>query len=500
MIRPRQRRRGLVLFAVLVIVGSAVLVATTVVFLVGGEVAGGANERELLRTRAAGLSGVQAVAARLGGQRQLMIEGGTPLLDGELVLWETTGETATARVLPLDASNATLVAESARVPIVGATVESLVATGAMDESLAGRVLALRDGGPRLGSIDALLQPRGGADGLTPVELYGPLDRLAASLTRDPHEQRDRALEASVGIADGALPVRDLLTALSHEPPIRVDGSPRLRIDGEWTDDHRGEVDAALGGGSAVVLEAAMKAGQPSLASLFAAWRAKHPDPREWHAFLDGVTLGDGPIEQRLDIMHASAAALRSLPGVTKDIAERIVREREGLPVESRRSIAWLAERSILDADGCAALIERATTRCLLWRVRVMATIVRAKETLPRPGVVFEAVIDCSAARPRIAALRDLTGIDTVASMLLSEPPRAQGEQANAPSDGDAPTGLSPNPSERGEEPEMTEPADPPEDRPEAQPSGASDAPSSTDAPKPSDVPARHGVGRWRRAQ
>jgi hypothetical protein len=491
-------RRGLVLFAVLVIVGSAVLVATTVVFLVGGEVAGGANEREVLRVRAAGLSAVQAVAARLASQRSSLLEGGTPLIDGELVLWESGDETATARLVPLDAAGATLVAENAKIPLTGASLESLVATGAIDESLAGRLLALRDGGPKLGSVDALAQARGGADGLTPVELFGPLDRLAASLSVDPRERRDQALEARVGTGDGTVPVRDLLTALSYEPPLRADGSPRLRLDVEWTDDHRGGVDAALGSGSSVALEAAMKEGEPTLGSLFAAWRVKHAEPKEWHAFLDGVTLGDGPVEGRIDVMRASAAALRALPGITREIAERIVREREGLPSDARRSIAWLAERSILTPDECAALVERATTRSVLWRVRVVATITRAKEIGPRPGVVFEAVIDCSEARPRIAALRDFTGIDTVAAMLLSAPPRDASEEATSPSAdanesgdlGDIERLL--DLDETADDAEM----DVEEESSTVEPGGS----PAVDVPGAMPVPARRGAGRWRPAR
>lgn len=495
MSRAGRPRRGLVLFAVLVIVGSAVLVATTVVFLVNGEVSGGANERETLRMRAAGLSAVQAIAARLGSQRSLMIEGGTPLIDAEITLWESDGETATARLVPVDATDALLVAENAKVPIAAATVESLVATGTMDEGLAGRVLALRDGGGRLLSIDALLTASGGADGLTATELFGPLDRLGASLSRDPRERRDRALDARVGTSDGGVPARDLLTALSYEPPIRADGSPRLDLDQEWTDDHRGGVDALLGTGSAALLEAAMKEGEPTLAGLFAVWRAKRPDPKEWHAFLDGVTLGEGPIEGRVDITRASLEALRALPGVTRETAERIVREREGLPVESRRSIAWLAERSILDADACTALVERATTRSFLWRFRVVATIVREREAQQQRSVVFEAVVDCSDPRPRLAVLRDLSGLDVIVSMLGN---------AGAESDGrsEAPAPLEGLEAFSRPEAAIEEfDADPePEPLPETDESMEPTPESTGSGPAASDVPGRRGVGRWRRAQ
>ncbi|MBL9120131.1 MAG: helix-hairpin-helix domain-containing protein [Phycisphaerae bacterium] len=494
---PRAARRGLVLFAVLILVGSAVLVATAVVFIVGGEVAGGANEREVLRLRAAGLSAVETVAAKLGAQRSVMLEGGTPLLDETIELWDAGRETASARLLPVDAWGSTLVAESGKVPLGAATIESLVDTGAMDEGLAGRVLALRDAGPRLLSVDAMLASRGGADGLTVSELLGPPDSLAVALSADGRERRDRALEASVGAnaMSGSRPVRDLVTTFAFEPPVQSDGSPRVRLDGEWTDDRRGGIDAILGGGSAALLESAMKEGSPTFGTLFAAWRSKHADPREWHAFLDACALGEGPFEDRLDVLRATPEALRSLPGISKDIAERIVREREGLPAEQRRSIAWLAEREIIDAETCAGLVERATTRSFVWRVRVHAALARNGEPATRPGVVFEAVIDCSAARPRVALLRDLSALDTVATMLASAGAKATADEEAE--DDDASDTIFPEAI--AEMPPMDEviAPEPPEDSASTPPSDAGSAPAPPTSPS---FPSRHGVGRWRRSQ
>lgn len=500
----RRPRRGLVLFAVLLLVGSAVLVATAVVFIVGGEVAGGASERETLRLRAAALSAVEAVAAKLGSQRTVMLEGGTPIVDATLELWESGGETATARLLPVDTRGSTLVAEPAKAPLGLATIESLVATGAMDEGLAGRIVALRDAGARLLSIDALLSPRGGSDGLTVEELFGPVDGLVAAAADDPRRRRDLALAATTGAGageTGTRPVRELLTTFAFEPPVRFDGSPRLRIDGEWTDDHRGEVDAALGSGSAAILEAAMKEGEPTVGSLFAAWRTKHADPKEWHAFLDAVTLGDGPLEGRIDIQHADVESLRSLPGITKEQAERIAREREGLGAESRRSIAWLAERDVLPAETCAALVDRATTRSFLWRVRVAATIARGRDDAAlRPPVVLEAVVDCSGARPRIALLRDLSGLETVARMLAAAERENAGRGAMERDEFDSdPLGAEPGMESMPEESvETPEPEPEPEVEPAPGAGGSSAAPPEPAAP--AGVPPRHGVGRWRRSQ
>ncbi len=495
-------RRGLVLFAVLVIVGSAVLVATTVVFLVGGEVSGGANEREALRTRAAGLSAVHAVAARIGSQRSALLEGAAPLIDREILLWESADETATATLIPVDALDNPVVAENARVPLATATVESLVASGSVDERLAGQILAARDAGRRPISIDALLAGPGG-DGLSAEELYGDLEQLARSLSPELGDARERAIQAGIARTEGRVAMRDLLTALSFEPPVAIDGTPRLRLDVEWTDDHRGAVDARLGTGSAALLEAAMKEGEPTIASLFSLWRTRFPEPAQWHAFLDGVTLGDGPHEHRLDVTRAGLEALRTLPGVSRDIAERIIREREGLPVEARRSIAWIAERGILDAESFDRIVDLATTRSLLWRFRVVARIDRPGSAPQGRRAIFEAVVDCSDERPRIAALRDLSGLETVAQMLLQRP--EEGSDAAAADELD-PVLEALAASERGEGLEEMPLIEADEEDPERSPRFDDDSAftlpdaegRAPDAPP--ETPGRRGVGRWRRAQ
>jgi hypothetical protein len=495
------RRHGLVLFAVLVIVGSAVLVATTVVFLVGGEVSGGANEREALRTRAAGLSAVHAVAARIGAQRSSLLEGSAPLVDREIVLWESPSETAIATLVPADAFDTLLVAENARVPLATATVESLVASGSIDERLAGQILAARDAGRAPASIDSLLAGAAG-EGLAVEDLYGDLEQLARGLSvgraDQPADEGERSIQAGIARSEGRIAMRDFLTTLSFEPPVAIDGTPRLRLDVEWTDDHRGAVDALLGTGSADLLEAAMKEGDPTFASLFSVWRRVFQEPAQWHAFLDGVTLGVGPHEHRMDITRAGVEALRTLPGVSREIAERIVREREGLPVEARRSIAWIAERGILDADMFESLVDSATTRSLLWRFRVVVRIERPREAPQGRRAIFEAVVDCSEERPRITALRDLTGLETVAQMLLLREENAGDGSSTDELDpvletfaSDAFGEMLDEPLE--EDPEESFPSD--SDSAFTFPEGV-----GSELPPNVETPARRGVGRWRRAQ
>ncbi len=498
--RP-SRPRAFVLIAVLIIVASAIFIATTVGFLVSGEVAGAANEREATKLRAVAWSGVQAVAAKLGAQRSLVLAGGTPLIDAELTLWEVPGEVASIRLLPVAFDGERLVSENGKIPLRNASVESLVATGAVEPSLAGRIIALRDAsGGRLSSCDALLTTRGGADGLSAEELFGPMDDLitsmAAAQSDDPRQQRDARLDRLVQGDAPPKAMRDLLTTFAYEPALDNSGARRIRLDGEWTDDRRGGVDAVFGAGSSKLLEAAMSKGEPSLLAAFAVWRSLHADPKEWHAFLSSVTLGDGPIADRIDIQRASSTALRSLPGISGEIADRIVRERETLPTESRRSAAWLVEQSMLDGDAFAGIVDRVTTRSFLWRVRVEARIVPAANDRPTDAiddirtVVYEAVIDLSDERPRIASLRDLSGLGMVAQLLRADGIRAAKDPSELSTEEERSEFDIAEPSDP--EPELSESLQPEPDSPtavEEQPTGEGATAAS-----------RRGIGRWRRAE
>jgi len=494
----RRRCRSFVLLAVLIIVGSAVLIATSVIYLVSGEVAGSQNERDNSALRAAGWSAVQAVAARLGAQRSAVLEGGSPTIDEEITLWEVDGEIAIARLLPVSARGDRLVAENAKVSLHTATVESLVATGAMEAGLATRVIAVRDAASgRTGSIDALLRSRGGADGLSPDELYGSLEQLtrtlAAEQSDDARERRDARLERDVFLDGAVVPIRDVMTTFAFEPRVRTDGSPCIDLTQEWTDDRRGGLDTLLGAGSSKLLEAAMKVENPSIAGVLAAWSATHPETKEWHALLSNITIGGGELADRIDVQRASAVALRALPGITVEIAQRIVRERETMGAASRQSAAWLVEQGLLERDQFAAIVDRVTTRSFFWRVRVETTLESpsprsARRAFDDEGgdgrrtVIFEAVVDLTREQPRIALFRDLTGLGTVAQLIRASAAMPLREEFD-PIDpiGDLPR----SDTDPSIDPAVAESGDPSETDP------------VSSAPQP---PTGGGVGRWRRAE
>jgi len=306
----RRDRRGFVLVAVLVVVACTVLVATGIVFLVRGEVAGTVNATDSMRLRAAAWSGVQAFASRLASQRERVLAGGTPTIESSIVLWEVPDEGVTARLLPIGPDGARLVPEASRIELRSATVEALVATGAISDELAERTIAAR-GALGGGAVqpDALLAA--GSTSLSPEELYGPLEDVRLALDEDADVQSGAALER---LLDGGTTVRglaDLLTAFSEEPALSASGERRIALDGAWDTTRRDAVDALLGEGSAAILEPVSKAPDAHYAAMFAAWRAKHPDPKEWLTFLDGTTANASPLLLgRLDVLHASCASVK----------------------------------------------------------------------------------------------------------------------------------------------------------------------------------------------
>lgn len=431
-----RRQRGFVLIAVLILVGCVVLVVTGIVFLVRGEVAGATNSIDATQLRAASWSSVQALASTLAAQRDRVLAGATPTVDRTFVLWESADELALARLLPVAPDGALLVGESSRVDLRTATTASLVATGFVAADVASAIIAERDAAGGMVHPESLL----GAGGVVTLEsLHGPLDEISLEVDEDEAIRAGDALERL--LAGGSKPrgLADLLTIHADEPPLRADGTRRASVGGEWTDDRRAQVDVLLGSGSATLLEAVTREVDPaSEVNLFAAWRARHPQPDEWGVFLDAITADDRPVlVGRLDVLRASGAALRSLPGVDEERAAHIEREREALNGEERRTTAWLVARGVLSADEFAAIVDRVTTRSLLWRARILTTIGPAsalEDGEPGRFAVLDVVVDLSQPLPRVAWMRDVSSLETAARIvaelaLAREDPSDRG-QAN----------------------------------------------------------------------
>jgi hypothetical protein len=489
-----RRRRGVVLLAVLVLVGCAVFVVTGIVFLVRGEVAGAKNSVDGAQLRAATWSAVQAYASRFASQRDRLLRGDAPIVEPSIVLWEANDETAHAALLPVSPDGARLVGEASRVELRTASELALTSTGAVAEDVAAAVIAARDGaGGASIQPESLLGAGGGA--VTIEALYGPIDEITLARDDDEAVRSGEALERLLAGSVQPRGLADLLTGFAEEPPLRANGEPKLHVAGEWTDERRGAIEVALGSGAAALLEGVTKeTANPTLGNLFAAWRGKHPEPKDWRTFLDAMAADDRPvIVGRLDIMRAMPSALRSLPGIDDERAVRITREREALSEEERGTAAWLVTRGILTADEFAAIVDRVTTRSFLWRVRIHVWLAPPSDDAiseDRRFAVVDAVIDLSDRVPRVAWMRDVSSLEAAVAILASAPaaPIEPTEDDVEPMSEDEVPIEPPSPAE---EPIADEP---PVDRAD----GSSAAPGAAIEPAKPRYP--RGAGRWRRTQ
>ena len=105
-------------------------------------------------------------------------------------------------------------------------------------------------------------------------------------------------------------------------------------------------------------------------------------------------------------------------GIDEETAHAIVDARDRTPLESRGSIAWAVEAGVMSQESLIQAGDWLTARSTQWRVRVEggfeapaddAGVVAAPATL-LDRVVYEAVIDVSTRRPRLASLREITGL------------------------------------------------------------------------------------------
>ena len=90
-------RRSFVLVAVLIIVGSALYVATALLFQAQADVTSSRRAADIAQARALAWSGIQAVMNRLDEQRDRILAGQLPRLDDQYQIYETPGRLGVVR-------------------------------------------------------------------------------------------------------------------------------------------------------------------------------------------------------------------------------------------------------------------------------------------------------------------------------------------------------------------------------------------------------------------
>ncbi len=410
------RRRSFVLVAVLVITASALLVATSLLFIIDANLAGSAFNRDRTQMRLLAWSGVQAVASRLDEQRDRILGGALPELDAEFVIYERDGVVGMVRLLPVTPDDELLAPQAARLDLNHADAAALVATGLVEEADARAIITHRDAalGGTFQSVAELL----GVPGLDIETVYGPVAEIAAA--GDERDLGERVAHRLAGAAPRGL--ADVVTVYGVEPAIQGSGVKRINLNTPWSEELGARVDRRFGPGAGAALRQIMDGGTSfrTEASIFQVLRFFGVDAQEWPQYADTLTAEAGDYHYgRLDINTAPVETLLTLPGIGEEEAAQIVRTRDGLSSEDRATIVWPLLREIVPAEAYDGLAGRITTRSWTYRVRIAASeVVAGREEESGPGatspMVVEAVIDLCDPKPRIAYLREISHLRTAA--------------------------------------------------------------------------------------
>jgi hypothetical protein len=410
--------RGFVLLAVLVIVASALLVVTAVIYFAQAETAGLAVSRERARHSVMVHSAINVIVPRLNEQRERILSGEAAELADQYELYEADGRLGIVRLLPLREGGRWLEPEAAKLDLNEVEAEQLVATGLVDAELASRIVAFRNQtlGRPFQSVAELLH----VEGVSPELLYGPFEEWSITTQAMASDPVDR-----FSIVPNDLPrgLADVLTVFAFEPALQRDGRRRISLNVPWSAELGRRLDERFGEGAGQVIKQIMDDGTTfdDETVIYRVLSFFSVPPDEWPDIIDTITADEGDYHfGRLDINTASRDALLALPGIQPEQADQIVQFRDGLDEEDRATIAWPAIHGILDPAQYQEIGGKITTRSWTYRLRFAVGEVDADDPDgPIEGaIICEMVVDLSAPKPRIAYLRDVTLLDMAAQLAM----------------------------------------------------------------------------------
>lgn len=412
---PRINRRSFILIAVLVVVGSSLLVATGLLFVAQTEMAVSVGAGETLQARALAMSGVQAAMSQLASQRERILAGKTPEFRERLVIYENGNRQGIAQLLSVSGvvGEPLAIAEAGKIDLNLVDAGVLGATGRMSPEIAQAVADhVRTCGGRVQSVHELMRVPGGV--ITAEMLGGPLaEQTVFGSSGSP--------SSSPTLEPGEPCVRgfgDVLTVFTIEPLLQKDGTPRINLNAPWSEDMATRLEQRFGSDAAARFKAAFDQGVKfdSDAALVRALRQANVPVEDWAVVLDACCTQKGAARTgRLDINSAPLESLLALPGLSADQAAQMVRTRSSLDERDRAAITWPALQQIVTTEQFEVMVDRITTRSWTWRMRIAGGEVRSDEPnqwLSHP-IVYEVVLDVSDAKlpPRIAYLRDITVLE-----------------------------------------------------------------------------------------
>ncbi|MBT3912425.1 MAG: hypothetical protein HOF22_04405 [Verrucomicrobia bacterium] len=322
-----------------------------------------------------------------------------------------------ASKLPLNATN---VLQLMKVPHM-----TLPAVEALADFVDGDSIA-RDNGAEQDSYDLLPVPYSIPN--KPVSFLDELllaQGVSAAHLYGEDANRNHKLDANENDADALFPpdnqdgtlsggLHRFFTLHSRDWNVNRNNQPRLDINTATLD----PAPDGLTDETVAFLEAKRKAGQPlaSLADLVNATLIVTEENQAQRELKSGVGTGDlsqlldrfttDPKQirlERVNINTAPASILAQVDGIDEALANTIVSARQGLSPEASRSIAWLLEESLLDADQFKQIEPFIAARSFQFHIQVIGY------ALPSGRYrVLESIVDLIGSEPRVLYIRDLT--------------------------------------------------------------------------------------------
>ena len=322
-----------------------------------------------------------------------------------------------ASKLPLNATN---VLQLMKVPHM-----TLPAVEALADFVDGDSIA-RDNGAEQDSYDLLPVPYSIPN--KPVSFLDELllaQGVSAGHLYGEDANRNHKLDANENDADALFPpdnqdgtlsggLHRFFTLHSRDWNVNRNNQPRLDINTVALDPEP----AGLTDETVAFLEAKRKAGQPlaSLADLVNATLIVTEENQAQRELKSGVGTGDlsqlldrfttDPKQirlERVNINTAPVSILAQVDGIDEALANTIVSARQGLSPEASRSIAWLLEESLLDADQFKQIEPFIAARSFQFHIQVIGY------ALPSGRYrVLESIVDLIGSEPRVLYIRDLT--------------------------------------------------------------------------------------------
>lgn len=410
-IRRTRHRRAVILFLTLVVITIGALAGTTMLLRADAERAHAAASTDDTHLRSLAWSGVRAALAEVQQQRDALLDGASPSLTPEWTLWERDDVRAVVRLLPVEGEGSDIVAsENARLDVNRADAAMLARLPGISDEVARAIIAIR-------GSHGFASPAGvaRAEGLGGDAFWGR-EQAASEVDPDGSDLDESSA--------GAIPLRHLITTFSFDPDVRMGvsresrsahGRERLHVASGWNDAIRDDLRGTLSDASLQAIQGILSGSPPAderamLTPLLAAGTM----PEVWSEVLDTLTTSDDAYRLgKVDLGRAPRAVLACLPGFDEASAERAVSVRAGLNADTLRNPAWLVTQGVLMPEQFVQAAPWVTTRSMVWRVRVEASIERsplATGDAPTPlrRAVWEGVIDASGEQARLADVTDVT--------------------------------------------------------------------------------------------